>query len=183
MVVDCRGIAGVAGDTSARAPRHASPWVPRAFAAVLGVLGVVAAHAAPVAATANEVVPVATRFVDQGDGTLRDRQLDVLWTQDDNGRDIKWSHAKAYCAGKGGGWQLPSVDELVSIVDKSAQSSVPCGTYTCYASPLFHLSSAWFWSQEPDGPSRARLVFLVDGYLYSVGANDTVSSRAVCVRH
>jgi hypothetical protein len=47
----------------------------------------------------------------------------LMWTGQDNGRDITWSHSLAYCldlrlAGYSD-WRLPTVDELEGIYDDS----------------------------------------------------------------
>jgi hypothetical protein len=65
----------------------------------------------------------AARFKDNGDGTVTDLQTDLMWAAKDNGYNISWADAKAYCenytAGGYSDWRLPTQDELVGLYDKN----------------------------------------------------------------
>ena len=79
---------------------------------------------------------------------LRQPATGLEWTQSDNGSDINWASAGAYCAGKGSGWRLPSTAELQSLYDASGTVSTSCGSETCRVSPLFRLTGPVGWSQR-----------------------------------
>ena len=119
-------------------------------------------------------------FVDKGNGVVVQCASKLEWAESDNGFDINWNHATNYCNGKGGGWRLPSSEELQAIYDTSL--SVSCGQWTCHTSPKIHLTAVWFWSNQPEGSSQAWLVNLVNGgrAAYTVEHRDYM--RALCVR-
>ncbi|MGE0371866.1 MAG: DUF1566 domain-containing protein [Gammaproteobacteria bacterium] len=118
---------------------------------------------------------------DVGGGVLRQPSRGLEWTQSDNGSDIDWKAAIAYCAAKGGGWRLPTVAELESLYAASL-AGVTCGGWTCEVSPLLRLTGPLFWSNESNGSSEAWYVFLIDGLRYSVPRSYAPYVRALCVR-
>jgi hypothetical protein len=101
----------------------------------------------------------ASRFIDNGDGTVTDKATDLQWKRCSEGQDwdgatctgsatgYNWQGALqradgADYAGKGD-WRLPNLNELASIVERA-----------CYE-PAIDLAvfpgtpSAWFWSSSP----------------------------------
>ena len=125
------------------------------------------------------------RFTAPGDGTVIDSQTGLQWAQRDNGQDINWNNARSYCSSlstAGGGWRLPGMDELQGIYDASATLTTSCGSTTCRVSPLFNLSSVWFWSNQSNGSSEAWLFSLGNGHRFSLHVSYSVSYRALCVR-
>jgi len=55
-------------------------------------------------------------------GTVVDTQTTLTWQRDDDGMLRTWSEASDYCATlplDGGGWRLPAVKEMLSLVDTS----------------------------------------------------------------
>lgn len=104
----------------------------------------------------------------------------LQWTRSDNGSDVDWAGAKAYCSRLSGNWSLPTVDQLQSLYDKSL-AGVQCWRFTCNVPSAFRLSGWWFWSSESDGSSGAWGVDLTLGSRdsYRVGGNNL---RALCVR-
>jgi len=125
------------------------------------------------------------RFSASGNGTVRDSKTGLEWAQRDNGHDINWKSARSYCSNlstAGGGWRLPSMDELEGIYDRSGTLTTPCGDSTCQVSPLFSLTNWWYWSNQSNGSSEARLLLLLDGNRYSYPVSDSFRDRALCVR-
>ncbi|MSQ84028.1 MAG: DUF1566 domain-containing protein, partial [Myxococcales bacterium] len=53
------------------------------------------------------------RFADNGDGTVTDKRLELMWQQADSAKDLTWAKAKRYCGGLGlakqTGWRLPTI--------------------------------------------------------------------------
>jgi serine/threonine protein kinase len=121
-------------------------------------------------------------LVEAGGGVLLQPKTGLEWTQSDNGSDINWGSAGAYCAGKGSGWRLPSSAELQSLYDASGAVSTSCGSDTCWVSPLFRLTGPVGWSSEADAASEAWGVYLVNGDRYSGSASIKFNARALCVR-
>jgi hypothetical protein len=108
------------------------------------------------------------------------------WTQSDNGRDINWTDAQAYCQGKGGGWGLPTVEQLQSLYDSRLEGKV-CWryegqSYKCKVSDHFALTGRIFWSSERNGSSEAWNVNLGNGERASYHIGLDLNVRALCVR-
>ena len=128
----------------------------------------------------------ANDVVDQGGGVLRDRGTGLDWTQVDNGADIEWSDARAWCAARGPGWRLATSDELGALYEPAGGRSVSCGTYdgqpmTCYVSPLFRLSGPTPWTLSEGEPRP--LIFGLSPRRKGPGPIDGVDgARALCVR-
>lgn len=63
-------------------------------------------------------------FVDNGDGTVTDKNTGLMWSQNDNGEELTWKEALSYAenattAGYSD-WRLPNIKELQSIADYDA---------------------------------------------------------------
>jgi hypothetical protein len=116
-----------------------------------------------------------------GGGVLRQCATGLEWTAQDNGRDVNWSEAQSYCRGLGGGWSLPTVEQLQSLYNANLPG-ISCGKLSCKVSNQFRLSSWWFWSSEPNGSSEAWDVFLFDGSRGSDRVGNRLNGRALCVR-
>jgi hypothetical protein len=142
-----------------------------------------ARQAAAAAEVQSKRAAIEARFVDQGDGTLRDQQSGLTWTLADNGDGIQWNNAKTYCARKGAGWDLPSAKELLAIYDASGTVTTRCGELTCKVSSQFRLTGYEFWSRDSDGPSHAPFVVFEASGGMSLPSKGTASwVRALCVR-
>jgi hypothetical protein len=102
------------------------------------------------------------------------------WAESDNGADINWNEAKAYCASKGSGWRMPTVAELQSSYQTG--QSTPCGKNTCKDASKALLSGMFFWSNESTDSSRAWLVALHNGNRYANLVENRGAIRALCVR-
>jgi len=146
----------------------------------------VAALVLPAMATAVED---SGRWVLKEKGVIVDTFTDLQWTQRDNLYDINWPDAKAYCEAlplAGGGWRLPTIQELSQVYTAGRDGTTPCGDYTCKVSPKFYLTSVWFWSNEltatSDGSSGARGILLSDGDRDVGPLSGSNVTRALCVR-
>mgnify|MGYP003382040735 FL=1 len=123
-----------------------------------------------------------SEMIDQGGGVLKQVATGLEWTQSDNGADINWNAAGAFCAAKGAGWRLPSVAELQSLHDESGQSESRCGTgFTCKVSPLFHLTGPWAWTNEASNAMSTWIVILTKGNSSTYVNSDASKKRALCV--
>ncbi len=96
------------------------------------------------------------RFTDNGDGTITDHQLKIMWTKHDNQGNIDWKGAQRFCRsgphalGKYDNWRLPTLAELESLYlkDKDAKGyETDCGQIV-KVFPEIRLSCGWVWSSE-----------------------------------
>jgi hypothetical protein len=119
-------------------------------------------------------------YADNGDGTVTDNVTGLMWQQAVPATLYAWADAIAYCptltlAGHSD-WRLPSVIELVSIVDLGQFSPSINGKYFPSTPANF------FWSSSPvaGSPSLAWLVYFDNGNTGSVVVSGTDFVR--CVR-
>jgi hypothetical protein len=117
-------------------------------------------------------------YTDNGDSTVTDNVTGLMWQQAVPATQYDWADAVAYCttltlAGHSD-WRLPSVIELVSIVD--------FGQYNPSITPTYFPStpSDFFWSAAP----AAGIWCSVNFYDGSTGSGLEVSDHAYvrCVR-
>ena len=103
----------------------------------------------------------------------------LMWAIKDNGSDIDWDHADAYCRaltlGALTGWHLASIDELHGMFDESKT-----GDYKIRG-PI-QLSGNWAWSGTKDGERQAWYEDFFFGERNSVFRDFTKHLRALCVR-
>lgn len=99
------------------------------------------------------------RFTDNGDGTVTDHQLDVMWAKSDNQGDIDWRSAEHYCKctfpytipTKYDNWRMPTIEELQTLFvrDKDYRGyETDCGQRVKIV-PEIRLSCGWVWASEP----------------------------------
>lgn len=117
---------------------------------------------------------------------ITDTFTDTQWTQRDNLGDINWHDAKAHCANlklDGGGWRLPTMNELSQLYSGAQGNKVACGAYQCSAPKAFYLTGTWFWSGEQGNSSSEAWDFhLTDGSRISGHVSYAAGTRALCVR-
>ncbi len=116
-------------------PRHA-----RSIRWSLGLaLGLWALSASAIAPPGQYSIP--------GDGTVHDTKTGLVWQQVVAPGTSTWNLAGAYCVGlslAGGGWRLPSVKELMTLVDFTVTSGATIDATAFPSTP-----ANWFWSSSP----------------------------------
>jgi hypothetical protein len=97
-------------------------------------------------------VDPATRFVDNGDGTVLDRETGLTWTKDAHipwgqgwPNEEEWGNAVNMAIqmtiANRKGWRLPTVEELASLIDPSRSNpALPAGH------PFINVQSNIYWS-------------------------------------
>lgn len=132
------------------------------------------------------------RFEDHGDGTVTDRQLNLMWAKSDNQGDIDWEGARRWARftfpltlpeGKREGWRLPTLEELQSLFvkDESYEGyETDCGLHV-YVVPEIELSCGWVWAAERRSIT-ARVFNFHRGYHYTDRRVHRKSYRALPVR-
>lgn len=98
------------------------------------------------------------RFTDNGDGTVTDHLLGVMWAKNDNQGDISWKQANLWVkytfpdtlGKKYDNWRLPTLVELQSLYvqDKKYKGyETDCGQQVKIV-PDIQLSCGWIWTSE-----------------------------------
>lgn len=92
-------------------------------------------------------------FIDNGDGTVTDQAVGLMWAQNDSGEGMDWESALSYCenlqlAGYNN-WRLPNAKELQYIVDYSRG---PDETNSAAIDPVFNTSGITNEAGQADYP-------------------------------
>jgi hypothetical protein len=126
------------------------------------------------------------------DGAVRDTKTSLQWSQKDNGADVDFKGAKAFCdeltlAGHDD-WRLPTIEELEGIYDENV-ASPPTYLYRGKPYPLrmdssFALTAPGIWSSSMRYENRgvAWSFFFSSGRQLATAPTATNYQRALCVR-
>lgn len=131
------------------------------------------------------------RFTDNGDGTLTDHQLGVMWAKTDNLGDIDWKQAKLWVKytfpytikAQYDDWRLPTLTELQSLYvhDKKYKGyETDCGQRVKIVSDI-KLSCGWVWTSETSA-IQAYIFNFNRGYHYTDRMVHNKAYRALPVR-
>jgi hypothetical protein len=96
--------------------------------------------------------PNGARYVVDGDA-VKDGRTGLVWTrQNVGGKRLTWSDAKAACTAARTGdcddWRLPTVQELLTLVDYSR-------TNPAIDTSAFECDPEWYWTSAPAASSSA----------------------------
>jgi Protein of unknown function (DUF1566) len=133
------------------------------------------------------------RFTDNGDGTVTDHKLGVMWAKADNHGDIGWKQAERWVKytfsltlpKKYDNWRLPTLKELesLSIKDKKYKGyETDCGQWVKIV-PEIKLSCGWVWTSEVSKIGPTASIFNFNNvYHYTVRKAHNRAYRALPVR-
>jgi hypothetical protein len=134
------------------------------------------------------------RFTDNGDGTITDHKLGLMWSKTDNQGDINWSDADKWVQfsflytleKEYDNWRLPTLSELQSLLVEDLKAGgyeTTCGHWV-KAVPEIELSCGWVWTAETDPIAPTSRIFNFDNlYHYTVRKAHKRSYRALPVRN
>ena len=133
----------------------------------------------------DQKLPASTRFVvllDWNSEAVLDRETGLVWEQAPATVVQTWANARGAClnSSKGGrkGWRLPSIVELLSLVDPSVASPGPA---LPPGHPFTDVQSTGYWSASTDARNPP-FAWLWD-FHFGLGIIDKTSSvRVWCVR-
>ena len=132
-----------------------------------------------------------TRFADNGDGTITDHQLGVMWAKTDNLKDIDWNQAHAWIksglgttAGKQySNWRFPTIEELQSLYVSNPDYDgyrTQCGLIVKIVADI-QISCVLIWASDTALGSHVAFNFNI-GNPFTVPSYDTAGCRALAVR-
>lgn len=139
----------------------------------------------------SAAVQAGERFTDNGDGTVTDHKLGVMWSKVDNRGNIAWIQADQWVKytfpdtieAKYYNWRLPTLAELKSLYvrDEAYKGyETDCGQKVKIV-PDIQLSCGWVWTSERKAIS-ARLFNFHHGYHYTDRMVKRRAYRALPVR-
>lgn len=131
------------------------------------------------------------RFTDNGDETVTDHQLGLMWARTDNQGDINWKQANQWVtytfgdtlAKRYDNWRLPTLAELRSLYvnDKAYKGyEADCGQRVKIV-PEIKLSCGWVWTSETSA-IQAYIFNFNRGYYYTDRMAHSKAYRALPVR-
>ena len=131
------------------------------------------------------------RFTDNGDDTVTDHQLGLMWAKTDNQGDINWKQAGQWVKYTFGdtltkrydNWRLPTLSELQSLYvhDKAYKGyETDCGQRVKIV-PEIKLSCGWVWTSETSA-IQARIFNFNRGYHNTARMVHKKAYRALPVR-
>ncbi len=121
--------------------------------------------------------------------TWTDPATGLMWTKMDNGSDVDWKQATAYCSNlqlaSYSGWRLPTIEELQGIYDPSVrvQTAFDFGVVSVLVKGKLKLTG-WDWSStQGDKPEWAARTFGFSGENRGAFPHRfNYNMRALCVR-
>jgi hypothetical protein len=112
------------------------------------------------------------RYKHNDDGTITDTETGLMWQGESTGL-MTWDEAMAYAESLGDGWRLPTIQELIGLIDFEKHGSAT-------GCPRMHIFSHWSSTNYAYDASYAWGVSFGNGY---VSYHEKTSSYAVrCVR-
>ncbi len=107
--------------------------------------------------------------------TIRTIKIDDLeWQADVPDEKFTWAQAKAYAASLGAGWRLPTIKELLTLVDYEKHDPA-CSIFS-------DCPSEWFWSSSALSGDTSVAWFV--SFYYGASSHNGVGNthRVRCVR-
>jgi hypothetical protein len=112
------------------------------------------------------------RFTDNGDGTVTDHELGLMWAKSDNNGNINWIQAEKWAkftfpyslAKRYENWRLPTLKELQSLLVKDENYKgyeTDCGQWVKIV-PQIRLSCGWVWTSEESPLAPTASIFNFD---------------------
>ncbi|HKU39179.1 MAG TPA: DUF1566 domain-containing protein [Polyangiales bacterium] len=112
------------------------------------------------------------------EGTVRDNSTELTWQQGSDSMRRTWSDAGVYCAQLqlvGGGWRLPTLNELLTIVDPARTTAPVIDSKAFPGTP-----ADTFWSAN-GFTGDAKYAWTID-FRYGNSAKDHAKSAGAYVR-
>ncbi len=113
------------------------------------------------------------RFTNNGDGTVTDNTTGLTWTQATIAQVVDHDEALQAVSALGEGWRLPTLEELLSIVDRGTYApAIDAEAFPDTPSRAFWTTDSCAWSD-----TAVWVVYFYDGTVY-----DSPRGSSACVR-
>jgi hypothetical protein len=126
----------------------------------------------------------ANDFLDNGDGTVTDRNTGLMWMKSDSGKGMNWEDALAYAENSTYGgysdWRLPNAKELQYLVDYTRS---PDTTDSPAIAPIFLTTAIENEIGQKDYPYFWTSTTHLDGPISAAGAAYISFGRAIGQMH
>ena len=110
---------------------------------------------------------------------FEDKETGLMWTPNDNGRDVDWDqanqHAEALSLAGYTDWRLPTIDELETLYDFETEEGLKIRK-------SFRLTGRWVWSSTKEGSDSAWDFNFSNGNRLHNHLAYSSYYRALCVR-
>lgn len=136
-------------------------------------------------------VTAGDRFTDNGNGTVTDHELGLMWAKADNQGDINWKHANAWAKYTFGdtisprydNWRLPTLEELQSlyVTKKEYKGYITGCGFKVKIVPEIQLSCILLWTSEESTGARVAFNFSI-GNSFAIPSYDVNGCRGLPVR-
>ena len=126
--------------------------------------------------TSSNVIKPDGIYIAYANGIVRDTNTGLEWKAGPD-RETNWDEARSWVQSldlDGGGWRMPSTDELRSLYKK--------GSGDRNITPLLKTSGWWVWSNETKDSSLARGFYFTGGYKPWMARESSSLKRAFAVR-
>lgn len=131
----------------------------------------------------------APTYTDNGNGTITDLSTRLVWQKCSRGQvndstcsgavtPASWTTALGYCQTlplAGYNWRLPSINELNSVIDRTAENPAIQSTYF----PSTATTNYWTSTTDPSTPANAWFIIFAQGRWQSFGKGTSYNVRCV----
>ena len=129
-------------------------------------------HTRPPSPSSN-VIKRDGQYVAYANGIVKDTKTGLEWAVGPD-RDMNWSEAKSWVKGLGGGWRMPTMDELEGLFKKT--------TGWRNMTSLLKTNALAVWSSEIEGSSKAWYFYFDTGSRFWAYRRNSPNLRAFAVR-
>jgi hypothetical protein len=131
------------------------------------------------------------RFTDNGDGTVTDHMMGLMWSKTDNQGDINWKEAQQWVRytfpytieKRYADWRMPTLNELKSLYVETKDYQgydTDCGQWVKIV-PDIRISCGWLWAADTSA-IQAYIFNFQRGYHYTDRMVHDRSYRVLPVR-
>ncbi len=127
------------------------------------------------------------RFIVLKDGTVQDAKSGLNWAAKDNGANITWTQAEAYCKSYSSGghkdWRMPTASELATLYGNSTKTAGKDYSGAIdVVTPSISITAPYVWSSEKRTDNKSITFGFTYGTIKRRYRADGTNRRALPVR-